>query len=598
MNPFTTIAILLGLTVLFVPLFKRAGLGSVLGYLAAGVVIGPSGLRVVDDPESLLHTAEIGVVLLLFVIGLELQPSRLWALRRQVFGLGFLQLAGVGAVIGGIALAAGLSGKAAVVLGWTLALSSTALVLPTLAERKELTSRYGRESFAVLLFQDLSVIVLLAILPLLGVAGARAGVRPYVGLAVLFVVVLFGRKVLDWMFNYVARFGNREVFTAAALLVALGLALLMEAAGLSRSLGAFVAGVLLADSEFRHELEASIAPFETLLLGLFFIAVGMAIDLSLVFAEPVRVFSYAIGLLVIKAASLYLLRRFLPHGKETARPLALSLAQGGEFAFVIFALLDNSRLVRDRTIDELALAVALSMVLAPLFFIANDELTRRTKARQPKKPYDTLPEEADAPVVIAGFGRVGQLIGRLLLAQDIRFTALDIDPSQVELVRRYGTHVYYGDASHLDLLRAAGVAKAKVFVLAIDDVEASLKTAELVRRHFAHVRIVARARNRFHAYRLMDLGVEEPMRETLLSTIELGRRTLIGIGRRAEDIERVVTRFAEHDAALLRRQHAVYHNDQQLMQTTQEARAELVSILEQDREAAGTVRREAKAQEA
>src|SRR6516164_8601182 len=235
MNPFTTIAILLGLTVLFVPLFKRAGLGSVLGYLAAGVLIGPSGLGVVDDPDSLLHTAEIGVVLLLFVIGLELQPSRLWALRRQVFGLGFLQLAGVGAVIGAICVATGLSGKASVVLGWTLALSSTALVLPTLAERKELTARYGRESFAILLFQDLSVIVLLAILPLLGVAGARAGVRPYVGLTVLLVVVLFGRKVLDWMFNYVARFGNREVFTAAALFVALGLALLMEAAGLSRS---------------------------------------------------------------------------------------------------------------------------------------------------------------------------------------------------------------------------------------------------------------------------------------------------------------------------------------------------------------------------
>ena len=596
MNPFTTIAILLGLTVLFVPLFKRAGLGSVLGSLAAGVLIGPSGLGVVDDPDSLLHTAEIGVVLLLFVIGLELQPSRLWALRRQVFGLGFLQLAGVGAVIGGIGMATGLSGKASVVLGWTLALSSTALVLPTLAERKELTARYGRESFAILLFQDLSVIVLLAILPLLGVAGARAGVRPYVGLTVLLVVVLFGRKVLDWMFNYVARFGNREVFTAAALFVALGLALLMEAAGLSRSLGAFVAGVLLADSEFRHELEASIAPFETLLLGLFFIAVGMAIDLSLVVAEPIRVFSYAIGLVALKAVSLYLLRRFLPHGKETARPLALSLAQGGEFAFVIFALLDSARVVKGRLIDELALAVALSMVLAPVLFIINDELTRRAKARAPKKPYDTLPEEADAPVVIAGFGRVGQLIGRLLLAQDIRFTALDIDPSQVELVRRFGTQVYYGDASHLDLLRAAGVAKAKVFVLAIDDVEASLRTAELVRRHFAHVRIVARARNRFHAYRLMDLGVEEPLREALLSSIELGRRTLIGIGRPIDEINRVVSRFAEHDAALLRRQHAVYHNDQQLMQTTQEARAELASILEQDREAAGKAKREAKAE--
>ncbi len=592
MNPFTTIAILLGLTVLFVPLFKRAGLGSVLGYLAAGVLIGPSGLALVDDPESLLHTAEIGVVLLLFVIGLELQPSRLWALRRQVFGLGFLQLAGVGA-----ALASGIAGKVAVVLGWTLALSSTALVLPTLAERRELTSRYGRESFAILLFQDLSVIVLLAILPLLGVAGARAGVRPYVGLAVLVIVILVGRKLLAWLFAYVARFGNREVFTAAALFVALGLALLMEAAGLSRSLGAFVAGVLLADSEFRHELEAAIAPFETLLLGLFFIAVGMAIDLSLLFAEPVRVFGYAIGLLVLKIASLFLLRRFLPHGRDVARPLALVLAQGGEFAFVVFALLDDGHLVPSRMLDELTLAVALSMGLAPLLFVLNDVLTRRARARIPKRPFDTLPEQTDAPVVIAGFGRVGQLIGRLLLAQKVRFTALDIDPTQVELVRRFGTQVYYGDASHLDLLRAAGLAKAKIFVLAIDDVEASLKTAELVRRHFAHVRILARARNRFHAYRLLDLGVEEPLRETLLSTIELGRRTLAGIGQRDDEIDRVVRRFAEHDAALLRRQHAVYHDDQHLMQTTQEARAELASILDQDREEAAKRDRSANVQE-
>jgi monovalent cation:proton antiporter-2 (CPA2) family protein len=584
MNSLTTVAALLAATVLIVPLFRRAGLGTVLGYLATGVVIGRFGTGLVDDPEELLHLAEIGVVLLLFVIGLELQPSRLWALRRQVFGLGALQLAGCGVAIAGVAVALGASARSAFVIGWTLALSSTALVLPTLAERKELTSRYGRESFAILLFQDLSAIVLLAMLPLLGVGSAKAGERPYLGLAVLVVVALVGRWALRRLFRYVARFGSREVFTAAALLAALGLALLMQVAGLSMSLGAFVAGVLLADSEFRHELEASIAPFETLLLGLFFIAVGLSIDVGLIVRAPLQILGMTAGLLALKVGVLYLLRRPLAGGAETARPLAFALAQGGEFAFVVFTLLEQGALVPPDRLAELTVAVALSMACAPLFFIANDRLARLA-ARKTARAYDEIADDAN-PVVIAGFGRVGQVVARILLARGIRFTAVDSDAEQVDTVRRFGMTVYFGDASHLELLHAAKVDKARVFVLAIDDVETSLRTAELVRRHFPNVKLVARARNRFHAYRLLDLGVHCQIRETLRGSIDMSSAVLGELGIEETEIEGLIARFVESDSRLLMRQHAVWHDEQALIQTSKDARAELVSIFEQDRESA------------
>lgn len=583
MSSLVTVAALLGAAVILVPLFKRAGLGTVLGYLAAGMLMGPAGADVVDDPEHLMQTAELGIVLLLFVIGLELQPSRLWALRDKVFGLGALQLLGVGSVIAAVCLAVGLSWKASLLIGWTLALSSTALVLPTLAERKELSTRHGREAFAILLFQDLSVIVLLALLPLLGVGAARAGVKPVTGLIVLAAVLVSGRRVLHWLFAYVARVGSREVFAAAALLSALGLAQLMQTAGLSLSLGAFIAGVLLSDSEFRHELEASIAPFQGLLLGLFFMTVGMSVDLRLLVHAPLAVFGMAASLLTLKAVVMYMLRRWLRGGEGAARPLALALAQGGEFAFVVFGLVEQGSLLPGAMADRLTLAVALSMAAAPLLFMLNDWFARYAK-KPDARPYDPLPDDA-TPVVIAGFGRVGQMVGRMLLARGIPFTALDADADQVDTVRRFGSKVYFGDASHLDLLHAAHVDKAAVFVLAIDDVEASLKTAELVRRYFPHVKVVARARNRFHAYRLLDLGIGAPFRETLASSVEMGRSVLTGLGFDGHEIEHLLHRFLEHDRRLLLRQHAVYHDEGQLIQSSNEAREELASILEQDREA-------------
>jgi len=593
MQSLTTFAALLLASVLFVPLFKRAGLGTVLGYLAVGMLIGPYGVKLVRDPDNLLHTAELGVVLLLFVIGLELKPSRLWALRQSVFGLGALQLFGVAAALAGAGWYLGLSLSAAALVGIILALSSTAFVLPTLAERRELSTRYGREAFAILLFQDLSVIPLLALIPLFGTGKPTALTHPAVGLGLLVAAAVVGRPLLNLLFRHVARVNSREMFTAAALVTVLGLALAMQAGGLSMSLGAFVAGVLLADSEFRHELEASIAPFQGLLLGLFFMAVGMSTNLTLLVRFPWQIAGLTAGLVLIKIAVLYGLRRLVGGPKLGSRMLALALAQGGEFAFVLFDAAQSFKVLGEVQADKLTLVVALSMAVSPLLLMFGDWLARREAGRQPPRAFDEMPSEA-SDVVIAGFGRVGQVVGRLLLARGIRFTALDADAGQVETVRKFGFKVFYGDAAHLDLLHAAQVGEAKVFVLAIDDVQASLRTAELVKKHFPHVQIVARARNRFHASRLMDMGIERQIREALPSSLEMARWTLELLHEPPALVDQMVTRFARHDAEVLARQQAIDHDEGKLIQSSREAREELAQILEEAREAFAKKERPAK----
>ena len=584
MQSLTTFAALLLASVLFVPLFKRAGLGTVLGYLAVGMLIGPFGVELVRDPDNLMHTAELGVVLLLFVIGLELKPSRLWALRRSVFGLGAMQMVAAATALAAGGLYLGLSLSAAALVGIILALSSTAFVLPTLAERRELSTRYGRDAFAILLFQDLSVIPLLALIPLFGTGRSTALTHPGVGLGMLVVVAMIGRPLLNALFRHVARVDSREMFTAAALVTVLGLALLMQAGGLSMSLGAFVAGVLLADSEFRHELEASIAPFQGLLLGLFFMAVGMSTNLSLLVKFPLQIIGLTAGLVTIKFITLYGLRRLLGGVKAEARLLALALAQGGEFAFVLFDAAQSFRVLGEVQADKLTLVVALSMAVSPLLLLIGDFLVRADAAKQPPRAFDEMPAEA-SEVVIAGFGRVGQVVGRLLLARGTRFTALDVDAEQVETVRRFGLKVFYGDAANLDLLHAAQLREAKVFVLAIDDVKASLRTAELVRKHFPHVQIVARARNRFHASRLMDLGIERQIREALPSSLEMARWTLELLHEPPALVDQMVTRFVRHDAEVLARQQAIAHDEGQMIQSTRAAREELAQILEEARAA-------------
>lgn len=581
MQSVAVFATLLMVAVLLVPLFKRAGLGTVLGYLAAGVLIGPSVIGLVDDPENLLHTAELGVVLLLFVIGLELQPSRLWALRKSVFGLGALQFFGVGAMLIGCAYYAGLELPLAIIVGLTLALSSTAFVLPTLAERNELHSRYGRQTFAVLLFQDLMVIPLLAALPLLGARTEPDAVSPLVGLGILAALVFVGRPLLNLVFRHVMRVNSREMFTAAALATALGLALLMEAGGLSMSLGAFVAGVLLSDADCRHELEAAISPFQGLLMGFFFIAVGMTIDLTMIVSHPVLVIGLTLALVSVKAIGLYVLRRLFRAAAPIARMQALALAQCGEFAFVLFGAAQASALMPRELVAQLNLSVALSMALAPLLFILGDWLSSREDTTTEPPEVEPMPD-APPTVIVAGFGRVGQVIGRILLARKIQFTALDSDYEEVNTVRRFGIQAYYGNAAHQDVLHAAGIEQAKIFVLAIDDIETSLRAAEIVRRHFPKVTIVARARNRFHAYRLMDLGVEHLMRETFLSTLEMATMILETLGSKPEEARQVVDRFAALDMNLLKRERALYHDESQLIQSANEANEELVRILAEE----------------
>ncbi len=581
MQSVATFATLLMVAVLLVPLFKRAGLGTVLGYLAAGVLIGPSAIGLVHDPENLLHTAELGVVLLLFVIGLELQPSRLWALRKSVFGLGALQFFGVGSMLVGGAYYAGLDWPLAIIVGLTLALSSTAFVLPTLAERHELHSRYGRQTFAVLLFQDLMVIPLLAALPLLGARTEPDAVSPLVGLGILAALVVVGRPLLNIVFRHVMRVNSREMFTAAALATALGLALLMEAGGLSMSLGAFVAGVLLSDADCRHELEAAISPFQGLLMGFFFIAVGMTIDLAMIVHHPLTVIGLTLALIFVKAVGLYALRRLFRARVEVARMQALALAQCGEFAFVLFGAAQASSLLPRELVAQLNLSVALSMALAPLLFILGDRLSTREAATEEPPEVEPLPEKPPE-VIIAGFGRVGQIIGRVLLARKIPFTALDSDYEEVTTVKRFGIKAYYGNAAHQDVLRAAGIEHARIFVLAIDDTEASLRAAEIVRKHFPDVTVVARARNRFHAFRLMDLGVELLARETFHSTMHLAAMTLESLGTTAEKARQIVDRFAAHDTALLRREQALYHDESQLIQSAREANEELLNLLAEE----------------
>jgi len=576
------IALFLACAVLFVPLFRRLGLGAVLGYLTAGILIGPSALGLVRDVEQVLHLSEFGVVLLLFVIGLELQPSRLWTLRRAVFGLGGAQVLATMTLLGVAGWLLGLPPVAALVAGFGLAMSSTAFVLQMLAERKELGARHGRAAFAILLFQDLSVIPFLALLPLLAAQAPAQATGPawieaarVIGMFAL--VVFVGRTLLRPLFRAIAASDTPEVFSAAALLVVLATALGMEAVGLSMSLGAFTAGVLLADSEYRHELQADIEPFKGLLLGLFFIAVGMSADIGLLLARPLQVLGLTAGLLLAKAAVLYAIGRVHGLPAESARGLAFALPQGGEFAFVLFGVAVGAGVIEPDLRALLIVVVTLSMIATPLLY----GLQARWWRAAPVRPYDDIgPQEHD--VIIAGFGPFGQIVGRILRVKRIAFTVLDKDSEQVDFVRRFGSKIFYGDAGRLDLLRAAEVHKARLFVLAIPDIEASMHVAETVRRHFPQLRIYAMAVNRNHALRLMDLGIETVIRRSYFSSLEMTRHLLQALGDDAAAAQRAIDTFRDHDETTLRRQRAVFRDEQQLIQTARDAAQELEQLFEAD----------------
>ncbi|MFC6672671.1 monovalent cation:proton antiporter-2 (CPA2) family protein [Marinobacterium aestuariivivens] len=583
------VVVFLTAAVIAVPLAKRLKLGAVLGYLLAGVVIGPSVLSLIDDPQSVAHISELGVVLLLFIIGLELSPRRLWVMRRSVFGAGLAQVLLTALLIGAVAaLGFGQSLEASVVLGLGLALSSTAFGLQVLAERKELNSAHGRQAFAILLFQDIAAIPLIALVPLL--SGAGSGETADTGwvsvlkvLGSIGVVILGGRYLLRPVFRIVAKTGIQEVSTATALLVVIGTAWLMELAGVSMALGAFLAGLLLADSEYRHELESQIQPFKGLLLGLFFISVGMTANTGLLLVAPGAVLALTAALILLKLPLLWLVGKLLGGlDARSALRLGVVLATGGEFAFVVFKMAQDQGLLSPDVHGYLVLAITLSMAVAPLLLILVERLVRpQPEPREVPEDYRDI--DSDEPrVLIAGMGRVGQIVARILHAQRVPFVALDTEVESIELSRSVEQMpIFYGDPLRPEILRAAGAGSAKLFVIATDDPGTTVKIAQLVRRRYPDIRVIARARNRQHALQLDRLGVA-PIRETFHSSLEMSRRTLVGLGLSAEQADARIKRFQRHDEDVLKAQQAVLDDKAAVIQAARDARAELEALFASD----------------
>lgn len=586
-----TLVILLAAAVVAVPVAKRFGFGSVLGYLGAGLIIGPAGLRLVTDVESIAQVSELGVVMLLFLIGLELRPARLWVMRRSVLGLGAAQVAVTAAVLALAGHVFGLAWATAVVVGFGLALSSTAIVLPMLAERELLATRAGRDAFSVLLFQDLAVIPAVALLPLFdgGISDVTAMAPGQVwlavgkGIAAVLVVLIGGRFLIRPIFRAVEGAKAPEIFTATALVIVMGTAALVSLVGLSMSLGAFMAGVLLSDSEYRHELQADIEPFEGLLLGVFFISVGMGADLALLVERPLPILAGVVLLLAIKMAIAFALARISGQKMGDATRFAVALAQAGEFGFVLFGAAVAVHVMTAEQSEAAMLVVTLSMVASPLLFALEERwLAPRLERRRQEREFDAI-DGAPTPVIIAGFGRMGQIVGRILRLRRIPYTALDNHVEQIDLVRRFGNKAYYGDPTRLDVLRAAGAAEAKVIVVALEPIADSLKVVEHVKRHFPNLAIVARARNRRHAHLLMDQGVAHIVRETFYSSLRLTEQVLEELGIEPADAKRTIAVFEEHDERTLVDQHGFYDDEKQMIQTSKQAAVELRRLLEADR---------------
>lgn len=578
--------IYLAAAVLCVPLAKRLGLGSVLGYLIAGTLIGPWGLGFVSDVESIMHFSEFGVVLMLFLIGLELDSKRLWSMRREVFGGGGLQMLISGALLGGAGAAIGLDWKIALIAGLSLSLSSTAIAVQTMNEHNLLPTPTGRSAFAILLFQDIAAIPLLAAMPFLAAHVAPNG-TPWrdalEALAAIAGVIVIGRYLTRPALRLIAAADTREVFTAFALLLVFGISQLMSMVGLSMALGAFLAGVLLASSEYRHALETDIEPFKGLLLGLFFISVGMSIDFGLLLTRPGSVLALIVGILALKIATLWALARVIGITPRQRALFAVLLSQGGEFAFVVFAAAENARLLDRETGGLLTMAVALTMASTPLLLVFHDRVIGSLAARQ-KSAADTIDEDAGGAVLIAGFGRFGQIVGRLLFANGIRAVILDHDPDQIEMLRKFGYKVFYGDATRLDLLTAADAGKAKLLVNAIDDVDDSLALVDLVRASFPQLRIVARARNVRHYAELRARRVEVIERETFEAALKTGRHVLQALGVDPYRAREMADAFRHHNVATMESLIPHFHDENRMLTVAKAGREELEELFSRDRE--------------
>lgn len=584
--------IYLSAAVIAVPLSKALGLGSIIGYLAAGIVIGPWGLGLVTNVEDILHFAEFGVVLMLFLIGLELEPKRLWSLRRPIFGWGSAQVLGCAVLLTATAMAFGVDWRVALVAGLGLALSSTAIALQVMGERNLMSTSSGQAAFSILLFQDVAAIPILALLPLLGVVSASNEALAPVNhaleatkiIGVVAGIILGGRLLLRPLLRWIARSNAPEIFTAASLLLVIGIAGLMQLVGLSMALGAFLAGVLLAESEYRRELETDIEPFKGLLLGLFFIAVGMSIDFGVLLQSPGSVAAIVLGLLLIKGLLIHALARRMKLPFQERPVFTLLLAQGGEFAFVVFQAAAGAHVFSGQTASLLIGAVAVSMLVSPLLLVAHDRLLLPRYANLGKLDLPEISEPQDAPIVIAGFGRYGQIVARMMLAQGIPCTVLDHDAEMIEAARSFGYRVFYGDASRLDLLRTAGAASAQVLVVAVDDVAQSLEIVDLAHAHFPKLQIVARARDVTHWNQLRDRGVMRVEREMFESSLRSARSVLELMGHGAHEARQSAMRFRQHNLELFEKMHPHYKDRAKLIAVVKQGRRQLEEQMAQERE--------------
>lgn len=576
----TSTLVFLAATVVAVPLFKRLKLGAILGYLVAGIVIGPSVLNAVNDPETILHFAELGVVLLLFVIGLELEPKILWRMRNQILFSGGTQLLASAAILGGIALLMGLSIQVAIVIGFAVALSSTAFAIQLMNEQRILQTPPGQQGFSILLMQDVAVIPILLLVASFSPVASDNQTPWWIAVLAVVAVLVIGRFLINPFLRIVSRYGSTEVMTAAALLIVLLTAMAMQATGLSMGMGAFIAGILLADSAFKHQLETEIEPFKGLLLGLFFIAIGMNLNLQLLVEKPLFILAATLGLVAIKATVIFIIMKAAKQQNTDSVRVSLMLSQGGEFAFVVMTLAVTSQVINPEIAATINLVVGLSMALtSPLVII----YSLMYNSRNCPAVYDTQSDSPEPTVLIAGFGRFGQITGRMLAANGIVFSAMDKDADHIEFVKQFGNKVFYGDATRLDLLRTAGIEHTKTLLVAMDDAEACTKLVTLVKESYPDVKVVARARDRMHAVQLARLGVDGVTREMFEGALAASKQVLAAMGYSDGQTDYMSNVFANHDAKFLQKSIDQDMSVPDFIQSNKQGREELKALFDSDK---------------
>jgi monovalent cation:proton antiporter-2 (CPA2) family protein len=595
MDLLTQAFVFLAAGVIAVPIASRLGLGSVLGYLIAGALIGPSALKLINETEHVMHFAEFGVVMMLFLVGLELQPQVLWRMRKPILGLGGLQVIITTLAITGCAMALGLAWQTSMAIGLILALSSTAIALQILEEKRLMKSEAGKSSFAVLLFQDIAVIPIIALLPLLALSDITstkvddhasssiishlvAWQQALIVLAVIASIIFIGRYLIRHLFRFIAESGLREIFTAAALLLVIGIALLMNLVGLSPALGAFIAGVVLANNEYRHELEANIDPFKALLLGLFFISVGAGIDFSLIAEKPLIIMGLVLALILVKFVILWVLARVFGLLRGDKFWFIFALAQGGEFGFVLLSLSSESNVIPKDIVGILTAVIALSMVLTPILILLNEKYIQPLYDKDNNDSMEETMEHQHNPVIIAGFGRFGQIVGRLLIANQCSVTVLDHSASNIARVREYGFMLYYGDASRLDLLETAGAKEAKLLIIAIDSRKKTNEAVAMAKKHFPHLKVLARAYDVIHYHELRELGADHIEREVFQGSLSLGKKALQELGVPAYSAERKAALFAKHDEDTIHRLHEHRDDRKRFISESRIAQNEMMEI--------------------